>query len=38
VRLTLDAIETTGIFGRGEQVVSLVFPGLSVPVDAVFAP
>ena len=38
VRLTLDAIETTGVFGRGENVVSLAFDGLSVPVDAVFAP
>jgi Uma2 family endonuclease len=37
VRLTLDAIETTGVFGRGENVVSATFDGLSVAVDDVFA-
>jgi len=37
VRLTVDAIETIGSYGAGETVVSAVFDGLLVTVDAVFA-
>ena len=36
VRLSEDEIETIAIYERGQNVVSLVFPGLAVAVDAIF--
>ncbi len=37
VRLTLDEIETVAVYGRGQTVTSLTFPGLAVAIDDIFA-
>ena len=37
VRLSVDEIETVGTYGAGEAAASLVFDGLTVNVDDIFA-
>jgi Uma2 family endonuclease len=37
IRLSVDEIESVGLFEQGQTVASLIFEGLAVAVDDIFA-